>query len=260
MITVGLDIGSTAAKGVLVNCSNKCRTKIYYEIMPTGWSPRTTGEELLKRILASSHCSSKDIDKIAATGYGRETIPFTHKTITEITCHARGASYLAAGSSMVIDVGGQDSKIIKIDEKGRVLDFIMNDKCAAGTGRFLEVTSAALGLDVSDLGNFADFKNFAPINSMCTVFAETEVIGLLAKGVPKESIVAGLLNSVCTRIAGMACKFSRPSKVAFTGGVALNKGIQKALQQKLDTQIVIPQYAQFAGALGAALIISELRV
>ncbi|MBZ4687535.1 MAG: (R)-2-hydroxyacyl-CoA dehydratese activating ATPase [Clostridia bacterium] len=252
MITVGIDIGSTATKAVLFTEKEE-----FYHVMPTGWSPKTTGEEIYKKIIEISGCAEKNIDKIVVTGYGRETISFAQKVITEITCHAKGASYLVPGADLVIDIGGQDSKVIKIDDSGRVIDFIMNDKCAAGTGKFLEVTATALGLDVSEMARHCDFQNMVSINSMCTVFAESEVISLLAQGTAKEKIVAGLHNSIASRIANMSKKLGSEAKIAFTGGVALNRGIQEMLQEHLNADLVVSEKSQFAGAIGAALLARE---
>lgn len=249
MVTLGIDIGSTAAKAVVLK-----EEQLTYHLMPTGWSPKSTGEELCKEVLKKANVRKEELTRIVATGYGRETVDFADKTVTEITCHARGAAYLGQGADMVIDIGGQDSKVIKIDSAGRVIDFIMNDKCAAGTGKFLEVIATSLGLDVSELDKFAQTEDFVSINSMCTVFAETEVISLLAKGVTKDKIVGGLHDSVAKRVANMAKKLGVGSKIIFTGGVSLNEAMRISLLNHLQTEIISPPMSQFAGAIGAALI------
>ena len=182
---------------------------------------------------------------------------FVNKAVTEITCHARGAAYLVPNSPMVIDIGGQDSKVIKIDQKGQVLDFAMNDRCAAGTGRFLQVIAAALGSDVSELSELGLNKSPLALNSMCAVFAESEVIGLLASGHDKGEIVAGLHQSIARRIASMAGRLGSAERIAFTGGVARNEGLRRCLQEALGMEVVVPDMCQMAGALGAALLAQE---
>ena len=157
----------------------------------------------------------------------------------------------------IIDIGGQDSKAIQIDSRGRVIDFVMNDKCAAGTGRFLQVTANALGLDVSELSDGEKPEQAVDINSMCTVFAESEIIGLLAQGVDKGGIIAGLHRSVARKVAAMVKRLGIVGEVAFTGGVAMNRGIKRALEQELGCTVIVPEMCQYTGALGAALIGSE---
>lgn len=253
MITIGIDIGSTATKTVLLNGA-----EILYDILPTGWSPKNTGNELITRLLENASMQKLKVSAIVATGYGRESITFADKVITEITCHAKGASFLVSGADMVIDIGGQDSKVIKIDTQGRVIDFIMNDKCAAGTGRFLEVTAVSLGLDVSEMQQYHNTSEMASINSMCTVFAESEVISLLARGIQKEKIVAGLHNAVANRVANMAKRLGVGKKVIFTGGVSLNGAISEMLQTSLETVVITPNFSQYAGALGAAILAKRI--
>ncbi|NMA52024.1 MAG: 2-hydroxyglutaryl-CoA dehydratase, partial [Peptococcaceae bacterium] len=169
MITVGIDVGSITTKAVLLNGDQ------WQSLMlPTGWSPRDTGQSAFEQIVANSNLTRDDISYVVGTGYGRISLPFIDKAITEITCHARGAQHLVNGTDMVIDIGGQDSKVILIDEEGNVVNFVMNDKCAAGTGRFLQVMAAVLGADVSELADLAKDAEPVQISSMCTVFAESE--------------------------------------------------------------------------------------
>ena len=165
MITMGLDIGSVAAKGIILDGSNQ-----YRALLPTGWSPRDTAEKIIEELLVLSGLEYSRIDMILATGYGRVSLKLC-KTITEVSCHARGVAELFPAEGTVIDIGGQDSKVIHIDERGKVLEFAMNDKCAAGTGRFLQVMATALGMDVGELGGAEDSSSQVTINSMCTVFA-----------------------------------------------------------------------------------------
>lgn len=247
-VTIGVDVGSTSTKIVLLE-----KGEMYSKIRPTGWSPRDVGHQILKQILEDHFLTLKEIDCIVATGYGRVAINYAHKAITEITCHGRGAAFLMPGVDTIIDIGGQDSKIIKVAPDGKVLDFRMNDKCAAGTGRFLSIMANALGLDVDELGRFQAAKP-AVISNMCTVFAESEVIGLLARDTAKDAIVSGLHQAVAQRISSMIKKMGSYHVVTFTGGVALNAGVHRCLEKELGTRILVSEHCQIAGALGAALI------
>ena len=252
MITLGLDIGSTAAKGILIS-----EDRHYSDILPTGWSPRQTGADLT-RLTTQAEIKVSDIQRTVATGYGRIAVQTADKNITEIRCHARGVAYLNPEVRTIIDIGGQDSKVISINEQGQVVDFAMNDKCAAGTGRFLQVTSNAMGMDVSELGSAEDPSELVTITSMCTVFAESEIIGLLAQNIPPGGIIAGLHQSVSRRVSSMVHRIGIKQTVAFTGGVAQNQGVQRALLEELGSSIWVPAECQFTGALGAALLAQEL--
>lgn len=252
MITLGMDIGSVAAKGVLLR-----EDKVYRVEIPTGWSPREAGEGLVADLLSRSGLSREEIIKTVVTGYGRVSFPGADRTITEISCHARGVSVLCPTARTIIDIGGQDSKVISINGQGRVLDFAMNDKCAAGTGRFLQVMGNALGLEIMDLGDNEDPSQSVAINSMCTVFAESEIIGLLARGTSKGGIIAGLHQSVGRRVAAMARRLGLKDTIIFTGGVARNSGVQRALEEELKSKVVVPEGCQFTGALGAAILGKE---
>lgn len=253
LVTVGLDVGSVAAKAVLYDGE-----RIIRKIAPTGWSPREAGQALFEALLQEAGVAREDVRCIIGTGYGRISLPFVDRSVTEITCHARGAAELVPGTAAVIDVGGQDSKVIKVDQRGGVLDFVMNDKCAAGTGRFLQVTAAALGSDVSELADLAAGQEPLQLNSMCAVFAESEVVSLLAGGAQKGEIVAGLHQSIARRIAGMAGRMGVRDAVTFTGGVARNGALRNALETALGVRVFVPEDCQFAGALGAALIARDM--
>lgn len=252
MLVAGVDVGSVATKVALID-----RDRTYCRMAPTGWSPREAGWRTFRELLAELGVSENQIDFVIGTGYGRVSLSFVNKAVTEITCHARGAAHMVPGSTAVIDIGGQDSKVIKIDEKGKVLDFVMNDKCAAGTGRFLAVTAAALGVDVSELADIAQGKRPVSLNSMCAVFAETEVIGLLASGRDKGEIIAGMHQAIARRVAGMVQRVGPVTRVAFTGGVARNRDLRLRLEEVLGVKIVVPEQCQMAGALGAALIAKD---
>lgn len=251
MAVVGLDIGSVAAKGVMLD-----EDKRHLMLVPTGWSPRDAGRQLIDSLLTKGGTESKAVERIVTTGYGKVALNYG-RAASEIKCHARGIAALCPGVGTIIDIGGQDSKVIIIDDKGRVLDFAMNDKCAAGTGRFLQISATALGLDVSELGGAERADSSIPINSMCTVFAESEIIGLLAQGSDKGGIVAGLHQSVAKRVSAMVRRLGLKGKVAFTGGVAMNNGVSRALAEELGCQVLVPQDCQYTGALGAALLARE---
>jgi predicted CoA-substrate-specific enzyme activase len=195
---------------------------------------------------------------MVATGYGRHAADFAGEKVTEITCHARGAHFVRPEARTVIDLGGQDSKAIAIDEKGKVRDFVMNDKCSAGTGRFLEVMAAALEIELDDLGRISlESESPASISSVCTVFAESEVVSRVAEGVNKVDIVAGIHQAIASRIYAMAVRIPVEERIVMTGGVALNVGVVRALEGRFKTDIIVPEMPQHMGALGAALIAAE---
>ncbi|NLV16124.1 MAG: 2-hydroxyglutaryl-CoA dehydratase [Syntrophomonadaceae bacterium] len=254
MLVAGVDVGSVATKVVIIKDD-----AFYYRTAPTGWSPREAGGQVFREALSALGCAAEQVEFVVGTGYGRVSLSFADKAVTEITCHARGAAHLVPGSSMVIDIGGQDSKVIKIDNQGQVLDFAMNDKCAAGTGRFLQVIAASLGNDVSELSDLAAGKSPLALNSMCAVFAESEVIGLLASGHDKGEIVSGLHQSIARRIASMVGRLGHSHQVTFTGGVARNESMRRSLENVLGMKVIVPEHCQMAGALGAALIARKHR-
>lgn len=249
-ISVGIDIGSVASKAAAYDGQEI----IALAMRPTGWSPREVGQELLDEILEKTGLEREQIHAIVGTGYGRVSLPFVDKRITEISCHGRGAFYLDKSIRTVIDIGGQDSKIIKINEKGQVLDFLMNDKCAAGTGRFLQVMANALEVDVSELSNLARGSQAAKISSMCTVFAESEVVSLIGEGTDKSSIAHGLLNSVAEKIYALAGRLGVEGQVYFSGGVSKSELLREILEEKLNKEILHSQDSQYVGAIGGAVL------
>ena len=209
--------------------------------------------ELFARVLKEAGLGRSRISGVVATGYGRHAIGFADTTITEITCHARGVHWLAPSARTIIEIGGQDSKVISLEDGGRVRDFEMNDRCAAGTGRFLEMVAARLEMNwekLSELGRQS--RKPAIISNVCVVFAETEIIGLLAEGKPLPDVVAGVQNAIATRVSALAGRFIAPP-VYFTGGVALLPGMARALEEALSCPIHVAPQPQFTGALGAAL-------
>lgn len=250
MYSVGIDMGSVAAKAVVFDG----KYIVGHLTAPTGWSPRETGRALYDQLLNELEIEAHHIRTIVGTGYGRISLPFINKKITEITCHGRGAHFLDPSIRTVVDIGGQDSKVICLGDKGQVLDFIMNDKCAAGTGRFLQVMAHALELDVSDLSDAARGATPQSINSMCTVFAESEVVSLMAEGASKESIAAGLLLSVTKKTASLASRVNVSGPIYFSGGVAKSDLLREQLSQRLGMEIRTCEYSQLIGAIGAAVL------
>jgi predicted CoA-substrate-specific enzyme activase len=228
-------------------------------ILEQGVDQDALASRLLAQVLKRAGMARKQVGRIVATGYGRNAVSFADTTITEITCHARGVCRVAPGARTVIDIGGQDSKLIRLDKDGAVRDFAMNDRCAAGTGRFLEVVASRLQVDACALGQMAA-KASAPsqISSMCVVFAETEIIGLLAAGARTEDIVAGVQAAIAKRIAAMAGR-DLADAVVFTGGVALISGMAHALREALGHPVTVSPEPQMTGALGAAILAGERR-
>jgi predicted CoA-substrate-specific enzyme activase len=256
MYYCGIDIGSLSAETVIIGDNEKAIT---YNISPTGANSRVAAQKSFDLTLEQAGLSADDLKYIVATGYGRISVPFANKMVTEITCHGRGAYQLFPGTQTIIDIGGQDSKVIKLEKSGKVIDFAMNDKCAAGTGRFLEVMARAMEIDLEEMGPMSlKSKEEISISSMCTVFAESEVISLVAEAKPKEDIINGIHTAICNRISGMMDRVGPKPEVTMTGGVAKNSGIVAKIRQKVGAKINIPEEPQIVGALGAALIARDL--
>ena len=246
---IGIDIGSTCAKTVVMN-ENK---EIVLEfVQPTGWSSVDTAEEIRKKLVENDADPAENV--CVATGYGRVSVPYADKMITEITCHAMGAVWIFDNKDMtIIDIGGQDVKVLHIDN-GAMTNFQMNDKCAAGTGRFLDVMARVLEVKVEDLGRLgAMSRKKVGISSTCTVFAESEVISQLAMGTDKCDIIDGIHRSVAHRVTGLAHRIGVVPDVVMTGGVAQNEGVVKALQDELGCPIKTSPLTQYNGALGAEI-------
>jgi (R)-2-hydroxyacyl-CoA dehydratese activating ATPase len=252
MICAGIDAGSRTIKVVLMDTSSK--RILAKEITDQGIEQSKLAAILFEKALAESGHNKKDVASIIATGYGRYAVNIANTTITEITCHAVGVHHIIPEVRTIIDIGGQDSKLIRLDDDGKVRDFVMNDRCAAGTGRFLEIVAKRLDVELDLLGEMAaKSKTPSPISSMCVVFADTEITGLLACGASRDDIAAGVQNSIASRIAGMAGR-SVVSPVVFTGGVALVPGMEKALQAALGKDVIISSEPQMTGAIGAAIL------
>jgi len=254
MIVAGVDIGSVAAKAVVFGD----HAVFTYHVLPTGADCNKAAEKALSVALDKAKATREQLRYIMATGYGRRAISFGTSSITEITANAKGAVYL--GSSMgkvktIVNVGGQDTKVIVLDENGTITNFAMNDKCAAGTGRFLDVIAHALEENIDSFAQLSlQSKAPAVINSTCTVFAESEVVSLVADKVPKMDIIAGIHKSVAKRISDMAQSAGAEDVIFFDGGGAKNIGLKAALERELGKQIFVPKLPQFTVALGAALL------
>ncbi len=251
MLTVGIDVGSISAKAAVIENGNLLAGKVIL----TGYNAKNAGKNVFDELLAEQGINPEIIDRIVATGYGRNSVDFADKAITEITCHAAGAHFQDPAVRSVIDIGGQDSKAISMDDAGRVNDFAMNDKCAAGTGRFLEVMARALEVDLDAFGEMSlKAETPAAISSLCTVFAESEVISLIARGEKRENIIAGIHESIGSRVLAMAKRVGVTEPVMMTGGVAKNIGVVKALESRSGVAIRVSPNAQINGAIGAALL------
>jgi predicted CoA-substrate-specific enzyme activase len=254
LAVAGVDIGSLTAKAVILENGDVVGTSLVL----TGHNSRLAGRRAFDDALEDAGLTEASLERVIATGYGRLSVDFTDEQVTEITCHARGAHSTHPEGHTVIDLGGQDSKAIAVGDRGRVVDFVMNDKCAAGTGRFLEVMAHALEIELDDLGGISlESETPAAISSVCTVFAESEVISRVAEGVSKVDIVAGIHQAIASRIYAMAVRIAIKERVVMTGGVARNIGVVRALEKRFETTLVVPEMPQHMGALGAAIIAAE---
>jgi len=251
VITAGIDIGSSTSKVVILEDN---RT-LSYSIIPTGAESAGSAQRAMDEALrGTEHLSLKDIGWVIATGYGRVIAPFANETVTEISCHARGANWLFPSVRTVLDMGGQDCKAIRCDDKGKLLNFAMNDKCAAGTGRFLEVMADVMELPLEDIGELSlQAVEEIRINSTCTVFGKSEVTSLIRQGKDKPDILAGLHVAILHRVYTLLRKVGVEPDLAITGGIAKNIGVVKRLAERVGLNIRLPEEPQIVGALGAAL-------
>ncbi len=249
MYFAGIDVGSTTSKCVLVQDGEMIGSALVDMGIGTAGPERAYSEAL-----AAAGAVPEDVACCVATGYGRSSWKGANQTISELTAHGLGNRFLFPDARTVIDIGGQDAKVIELDANGRMANFVMNDKCAAGTGRFLEVMANVLRIPIGELEVMAaQSEQAAPISSTCTVFAESEVISHLAAGTPAPDVVAGICASVASRVAALAKRVGIKEQVCMSGGVAQNGGVRRALEQTLGVPIVWSPQAQLAGALGAAL-------
>lgn len=249
---IGIDIGSTASKLAVRG------DKEFEFVVPTGWNSKETAEQIKDRLLTEYDLDVFDENcQVISTGYGRVSVPFSNKSITEITCHAKGAvSLMGCENCTVIDIGGQDTKVITVKDS-MVSDFLMNDKCSAGTGRFLEIMANRMGISLGEMFEMAMRGKILKISSMCTVFAESEIIGLMGQGEKREDISAGIIDSVITKVIGLAQRHGIDDNVVLTGGLSMDDNFVSALSNKLSKKILTNKKARFAGAIGACLIAKE---
>ncbi len=250
MITAGVDIGSSTSKAVLLGDDEI----LSYTILFTGSDSVLSANQVLNDVLRRSNLSLEDIQYIIATGYGRVIVPFAHEALTELTCHARGAHWFFPGVRTILDMGGQDCKAIRCDSAGRLQNFIMNDKCAAGTGRFLELMARVLGLSLDDLGELSlGAVSAIKINSTCAVFAMSEVTSLIREGKEKKEVIAGLHSAIAGRVYTLLRGVGIEPELAVSGGIGKNKGVVQEIEKRLGMKVLLPPEPQIVGALGAAL-------
>lgn len=247
----GVDVGSTQTKAIIIN---EDREIVGRCLTDTGANVVIAAENAFAEALRSSGIREEEVEYVIGTGYGRYRVTFGNTQVTEISCHARGAAQMFPGTKTVLDMGGQDTKAIRVSPKGEVLDFCMNDKCAAGTGRFLGAAAAALDIPLSELGNVA-MKAERPvkISTTCTVFAESEVLSWLGKGKKIEDILWGVHLSIASRSTALLRRVGIEDEITFTGGVTKNAGMIKSLEQALKTKLNVSEDSHYMGALGAAL-------
>ena len=247
----GIDIGSTASKTVVLK---EGKIEDYF-VLPTGWNGRETANAILEQLKSRGYA---DDMRCVATGYGRICVDYADKIVTEITCHGKGGWAIFKKNMTIIDVGGQDTKMIKVVD-GQVADFLMNDKCAAGTGRFLEMMAKTMEMNLDELSKVGlSYQEDITISSMCTVFAESEVVSLIAQNKATDDIVHGLNKAVAAKTASLVKRVGGEEAYMMTGGVAQNQGLVKTLEERLGTKLVISDKSQLCGALGAALFATEM--
>jgi predicted CoA-substrate-specific enzyme activase len=250
----GIDVGSTMTKAVVLN-----KGLVALIIGPTGPEQRRLANKVMEEALRRASLSFQAITYIVSTGYGRINVPFADRQFTEISCHAKGIVHLFPNAKTIIDIGGQDIKGIKIDAAGKTTDFVMNDKCAAGSGRFIEVIADTLGVPLDKVGDLSlQSKNPAKISNICTIWAQQEVAASLAQGLPISDLLAGVHHSLADRICRMVNRLIVEEEVIVTGGGAKNKGLLKALSEQLGHEILVPEEPLITGALGAALLGKEI--
>ena len=256
MIVAGIDVGSLSVEAVILRDS----TILGYSILAVGTNNREAAERAFAAALDKAGVSQEQVKRVVATGYGRQNVLFAERYVTEITCHARGAVHIFPNTRTVIDIGGQDSKVIRTGPQGEVVDFVMNDRCAAGTGRFLEMMARALETTPAGIGELAAgaVKGRLRITNVCAVFAESEVISLLSSGEDPKEIARALCESVSERLAAMVRRVGLAEDVAMSGGVAKNQAVVAALAQRLGVSVAVPPEPQIIGAVGAALIARDL--
>lgn len=251
----GIDLGSTMTKVVIIDSDDRILAQV---VKHTGAEHRRLANKVMEEVLEQGGITFEDLAYVIATGYGRMTVPFADRQISELTCHARGVYPYFPNVSLAIDIGGQDAKGLKINN-GKLIDFVMSDKCAAGTGRFLEIIADTLGCKVEDLGGISlKSTTKVTISKTCTVFARQEVVTRLSEGASLEDIVAGIHDAIAGRVTSMVARLKSEGDVLFTGGVAKNIGVVKALERNLGCPVLVPEEPLLSGAVGAALLGKEI--
>lgn len=243
---VGIDIGSTATKIVVMHQEHV----VEHLMIPTGWNAKETADAVQRHLAQAGYAQSMDC---VATGYGRACVTYANRAVTEITCHGAGAWELFKRPCTVVDIGGQDTKVVIVND-GQVVDFVMNDKCAAGTGKFVEIMAARLGTDLEEFYTLASQGTPLSISAICAVFAESEVISLIGEGKPREDIAAGVVASVTTKVANLVARQKTAGDVVLTGGLSQNAHFLASLSQRLGRPVATHELAPYAGALGAAVL------
>jgi predicted CoA-substrate-specific enzyme activase len=253
-VFLGIDIGSTAAKAVLLATDGQ--GVLARAVLPTGWNSADAAVAIREKLEAQGHVLTGA--KVVATGYGRVSVPYADDTVTEISCHGRGVLRLSGRDCTVLDVGGQDTKIISL-KNGKVLDFRMNDKCAAGTGRFLEVMANALGVGIAALFDLAEKGGNVRISSVCAVFAESEVVSLMGSGRAREDIAYGVCESIVEKVAALCSRLPADELYFLSGGLCESRYLLRRFAARLKAEVHSVPEARYAGALGAAILASELQ-
>lgn len=251
MYSLGLDIGSITAKAVILDIEDN--RIVGNLVMPSGYNTNETAKKLVDQLLEETKLNIEDIGYTVSTGYSRKNVDFSSQQVTEITCQAKGIFFLFPKARTIIDIGGQDSKAIKIDNNGNMVDFEMNDKCSAGTGRFLEVMANSLEVPLETMSSLSS-KEYVSISSTCTVFAESEVVSRIAEGADRNLIIGGIHQSIASKILSLVGRVDIEPDVIVTGGVAKNSAVVDAISEKIGYDVSVPDIPQLTGALGAALI------
>lgn len=255
MYVAGVDVGSTQTKAIVMNMQKRIVAR---SLIKTGANIIKAAERSYQLALDEAAITADEVVYVVGTGYGRYKVSFGHAQITEIGCHAKGASYLFPNTHTVVDIGGQDTKGMRIDNRGEVLDFCMNDKCAAGTGRFLEASAEVMGLTLEQIGPISlESNGGVKMTNVCTVFVESEILSHLALGRKREDILKGVHHSIATRAVGLLRRVGVEDEITFTGGVSRNIGMVKAMEEVLKRSINTSEESQFTGAIGASLFAWE---
>jgi len=249
--SAGVDVGSTQTKAVILN---EDRAIVGRSLIDTGANVIKAAESSFIAALGQANIDEEEVEYVVGTGYGRYRVTFGNSQVTEISCHGRGAVHLFPETRTVIDMGGQDTKAISVNAEGEIVDFCMNDKCAAGTGRFLQAAAAALDIPLDDLGPLSlQGQNPVKISTTCTVFAESEVLAWIGKGKKIEDVLWGVHQSIATRSVGLLRRVGINDEITFTGGVSLNEGMVKAIEGRLERRLNLSADSHYMGALGAAM-------